>query len=48
MTRRVPPAVSEYMRKIGAKGGANGKGVRKIRKKAHYKNMAKARKKKDA
>jgi hypothetical protein len=32
MTKSVPPAVSAYMRKIGRKGGKNGKGKSKTRK----------------
>jgi len=28
---KIPSAVSEYMRKIGAKGGKNGRGVSKAR-----------------
>ena len=36
MTKIVDPAVSEYMRKIGAKGGAAGSGTKKRRPKDHY------------
>ena len=36
MTKPVDPAVSEYMRKIGAKGGAAGSGAKKKRPKEHY------------
>jgi len=33
-TKKIPPTVSEYMAKIGAKGGRNGRGKQKIRKTA--------------
>jgi hypothetical protein len=42
---KIPSEVSEYMRRIGAKGGRNGKGTSKSRAPAHYKKMAKRRKK---
>jgi hypothetical protein len=32
MTKRIPESVSEYMRRIGRKGGKNGKGKKKNRK----------------
>jgi hypothetical protein len=52
MTQKIPPTVSEYMAKIGAKGGKNGKGVKKTRTASHYPKIwaasAKARKKKAA
>jgi hypothetical protein len=32
MTKKLPESVSEYMRRIGRKGGRNGKGKRKNRK----------------
>jgi len=32
MTKKIPESVSEYMRRIGRKGGRNGKGKKKIRK----------------
>jgi hypothetical protein len=32
MTKKLPESVSEYMRRIGRKGGKNGKGKRKVRK----------------
>jgi hypothetical protein len=31
MTKRIPESVSEYMRRIGRKGGKNGKGKKKTR-----------------
>ena len=36
MTKTVDPAVSEYMRKIGAKGGKAGSGAKKKRSPEHY------------
>jgi len=36
MTKPVDPAVSEYMRKIGKKGGKQGRGSKKKRSLAHY------------
>lgn len=44
---KIPSVVSEYMAKIGAKGGARGKGVRKTRKKIHYKRIGKVKKPRD-
>lgn len=38
--------ISDYMAKIGAKGGQSGTGESKKRSPAHYKKMAAARKKK--
>lgn len=35
----VPEEVSAYMKKIGAKGGKKGKGVKKKRDKTHYKKV---------
>jgi hypothetical protein len=32
MTKKIPESVSEYMRRIGRKGGKNGKGKKKVRK----------------
>jgi hypothetical protein len=43
---RIPKEVSEYMRKIGSKGGKNGKGSSKTRNPAHYKKMAELRRRK--
>jgi hypothetical protein len=37
VTKKIPSAVSEYMRKIGAKGGKNGKGKPKKRTKSQKK-----------
>lgn len=37
--KKVPKSVSEYMATIGAKGGAKGKGKRKIRDPEHYRRM---------
>jgi hypothetical protein len=45
---RVPSEVSEYMKKIGAKGGAASRGASKKRSAAHYRKMVKARLKKRA
>ena len=39
----VPSAVSEYMAKIGAKGGAKSKGVPKKRSPKHYRRMVEIR-----
>lgn len=41
----VPKSVSQYMKRIGAKGGAAGRGAKKKRSGAHYKKMVEARKK---
>lgn len=41
----VPKSVSEYMKKIGSKGGQAGRGKAKKRTAAHYAAMAAARKK---
>jgi hypothetical protein len=44
MTKRISPAVSQYMAKIGAKGGASGKGKSKVRgNSAKYRELALAR-----
>jgi hypothetical protein len=43
---RIPKEVSEYMRKIGSKGGKNGKGSSKTRNAAHYKKMVELRRRK--
>lgn len=43
---KIPPAVSDYMRKIGAKGGKNGRGASKTRTASHYRKMVLARRKK--
>jgi hypothetical protein len=32
MTKKLPESVSEYMRRIGRKGGRNGRGKKKTRK----------------
>ncbi len=45
MTTRVPPAVSDYMAKIGAEGGKNGKGKSKTRSAAHYQRLVEIRRK---
>jgi len=42
----IPKAVSEYMKKIGRKGGQNGKGASKTRSASHYQKMVRARRKK--
>lgn len=46
----IPKSVSQYMARIGAKGGAKGKGKRKKQDPEHYKRMGvasgKARRKK--
>lgn len=42
----VPKEVSAYMKKIGARGGAAGKGEKKKRTGTHYKKMVEARKRK--
>jgi hypothetical protein len=44
----VPKQVSEYMRDIGSKGGAAGKGKKKKRDAAHYQKMVAARKRNKA
>ena len=44
----VPQAVSDYMAKIGAKGGAATRGEKKNRGKAHYEKMQRARARKKA
>jgi len=44
----VTKSVSDYMKSIGSKGGAAGKGKAKKRDKAHYQKMVAARKKKAA
>jgi len=47
MTRDVPKSVSDYMAKIGAQGGKNGKGKKKKRGNAeHYRKMVEARERK--
>jgi len=40
---KIPSAVSEYMRKIGAKGGKSAKGKKKTRPASHYRKMAEIR-----
>jgi len=45
MTAKVPPVVSDYMAKIGAAGGKNGRGKSKARNAAHYKKLVEIRRK---
>ena len=45
---KVPSEVSEYMKKIGAKGGKNGKGASKVRSAAHYRRMVAIRRRNKA
>jgi hypothetical protein len=45
MTEKIPPAVSDYMAKIGAVGGKSGKGKSKARSAAHYKKLVEIRRK---
>jgi len=48
MTARVPLAVSDYMAKIGAIGGAKGHGAKKKRTAAHYKKLVEIRRRNKA
>jgi hypothetical protein len=45
---KVPTEVSDYMKKIGARGGAKGRGKKKARDAAHYQKMVAARKRNQA
>ncbi len=45
MTDKLPPAVSDYMAKIGAEGGKKGKGKSKARSAAHYRRLVEIRRK---
>ncbi len=42
MATKIPESVSEYMARIGRKGGKNGKGVKKRRAPEHYAAAGKA------
>jgi len=44
----VPEEVSEYMAKIGAKGGKKGRGAKKKRPKEHYKKLGEIHRKRKA